>query len=154
MKRYMVNFMMMLRLLSSRIRHFIFPLLVLGAFSCNDEPVIPYVYVDFTIDVNSTEYLELNTVGGWVYVTGGYRGIIVYRAAIDEFMAYDRACTYDPDEECARIKVESSGLIAGDTCCGSRFLITDGSPLVDVPATIPLVRYTTYYDGQYLHVFN
>jgi nitrite reductase/ring-hydroxylating ferredoxin subunit len=130
-------------------------LLILASLSCGDkENQIPDVYVDFTINVNSTEYLELNTVGGWVYVTGGYRGILLYRASIDEFMAYDRACTYDPHADCARIKVEESGIIAGDTCCGSRFILLDGSPLKEVPARLPLKRYATYYDGLNLHVYN
>lgn len=129
--------------------------IVIMSISCGDNTeLIPNVPVDFTINVTNTQYIELNTVGGWIYLTGGYRGILIYRSSVDEFMAYDRACTYDFELECARIEMESSGIIAVDSCCGSRFIITDGSPLVEGPAYIALKRYQNYFDGEYLHVWN
>lgn len=47
-----------------------------GLTACSKEEnknEIPVVSVNFIIAPNSTEYLELNAVGGWVTVTGGYR---------------------------------------------------------------------------------
>ncbi len=120
----------------------------------NKDGVIPYVYVNFSIYPNSTEYIDLNTVNNSVYLTGGNKGIIVFRKSADEFMAYDRTCPYDPDVKEAIIEVTQQGsLIAIDSCCGSKFLLTDGSPIKG-PATLPLKQYHTAYDGDILHIFN
>jgi hypothetical protein len=114
---------------------------------------IPYVYVNFYINVNSTQYLGLNNIGGYVYVTGGVRGIIIYRRSTDEFMAYDRDCPYQPSNANAIIDVDASAVMAIDSSCGSQFLLLDGS-IVKGPATIFLKQYHTTFDGTTLHVFN
>jgi nitrite reductase/ring-hydroxylating ferredoxin subunit len=122
-------------------------------YSCDEESeetTIPYVYVNFTIYPNTLDFIP---DGGWVYVTGGYKGIIIYRPLHEEFLAYERACPYDPLEEEARLEVESSGIIAVDKNCGSRFLLTDGSP-VEGPARRSLKQYRTRYDGYSLTVTN
>ena len=97
--------------------------------SCKEDPddLIPYAHVDFVIDINSTFYNELSAVGGWVYVTGGYKGILIYRLSMEDFLAFERSCTYKPLDPCERITMESSGLSMIDSCCGSRFLILDGT---------------------------
>ena len=117
------------------------------------EDNIPYVYVDFYINTNSTQFLELHSVGGWVSVTGGVRGIIIYRKAVDEFIAYERNCTYQPNNTCALVSVDNSNLMLIDSCCGSMFLLTDGT-VIKSPASIPLKQYRTSFDGATLHVFN
>ena len=132
---------------------------MMSSFSgCKDKdqyPEIPYAVVNIFIDPNSTMYIELNAVGGWVYLTADppSRGIIVYRLSQDEFMAYERICPYDPDMASARVEVESSAVTAIDSLCGSRFILTDGQPFKG-PATLPLKQYRTYYDGSTLHIFN
>lgn len=118
----------------------------------NEDP-IPYVYVNFYINLNSPQYTDLNNIGGYVYVTGGYRGIVIYRNSIDEFKAFDRACPYKPSKECERVVVEETGITLVDTCCGSRFLLMDGS-VVNGPATISLKEYRTYFSGSNLQVRN
>lgn len=115
-----------------------------------NKDLIPYVYVNFTIYPNTIDYIA---IGQWVYFTGGYKGIIVYRPQSDEFMAYERACPYDPLTEGARVEVESSGLIAIDSVCGSQFILVDGSP-INGPASIPLKQYRTSWDGYALTIFN
>lgn len=119
----------------------------------NKEDLVPYAVVDFYINTTSTQYLELHTVGGWVNVTGGVRGIILYRKSVDEYMAFERNCTYQPSNSCARVSVDNTNLIAVDSCCGSKFLMTDGSVLQS-PAVYPLKQYRTSLDGGILHVFN
>jgi nitrite reductase/ring-hydroxylating ferredoxin subunit len=118
-----------------------------------NEDQVPYAVVDFYINVNSTQYLELHSVNGWVNVTGGVRGIIIYRKSVDEFMAYERNCTYQPSNSCARVSVDNSNVMAVDSCCGSKFLLVDGS-VVQSPAIIPLKQYRTTFDGATLHVYN
>jgi len=130
----------------------LFILIPLSQCKKNDDP-IPYVYVNFYVNLNAPQFYELTSVGGWVYVTGGFRGIVIYRNSIDEFSAYDRACPFKPSNECERIDVEATGVTAIDSCCGSRFLLIDGS-VVNGPATISLKSYKTYLSGMSLQVSN
>ena len=130
--------------------------LILIIQSCKkneSHPNIPNVYVNLYLDINSTQYIELNSVGGYVYLTGGYRGILVYRVSVEDFIAFERTCPYDPDKDCARIEMEPSGLTTVDSCCMSRYLILDGSVLRG-PSTIPLKQYRTSFDGNILHIYN
>jgi len=118
-----------------------------------DEEAVPNVQVNLVISTTDVAFNDLNAVGGWIYLIGGSRGIVIYRFSMDEFMAYDRHCTYEPKETCGIVAVDQSGVIAEDNCCGSQFILTDGS-VAGGPATIPLKRYQTSFDGNLLHVFN
>lgn len=129
----------------------LFSLLVIT--SCkNDEneDLIPYVTVNFTVYPNTIDFIP---IGQYEYFTGGYKGIIIYRPQEDEFMAYERACPYDPLTEGARVTVDGSGLIAIDTVCGSQFTLLDGSP-IEGPSKIALKQYRTSYNGDALYVYN
>ena len=114
---------------------------------------IPTVMVNFSINPNSTEYLELNHVTGWVPLTGGYRGIIVYRKSIDEFLAFERACPFDWQTPDAQVRVDTSGITLTCPVCSSRFIIIDGSPYQG-PSPYPLKQYRTAFDGNLLYVYN
>ncbi|HRS54663.1 MAG TPA: hypothetical protein P5250_08145 [Bacteroidales bacterium] len=128
--------------------------IILFASSCKEkENSIPYAKVDIYINVNSTQYIGLNSIGGWVYLTGGYRGIIVYRKSTEEFVAYERTCTYDPEIQTAKVQVENNGMIAIDSTCGSRFILIDGS-VYSTPAKVGLKQYRTEFDGNILHIYN
>ena len=121
--------------------------------SCGDETdrtEIPYIYVNFVIYPNTLHFIP---EGGYVYSSGGYKGLIIYRPLSDQFMVYERACPYDPLEDDARVVVEDNGIIAIDSLCGSRFILTDGSP-INGPATTGLKQYRTRYDGYSLTVTN
>jgi nitrite reductase/ring-hydroxylating ferredoxin subunit len=114
---------------------------------------IPVVAVSFIINPNSTEYQELNGTGGWVYLTGGYRGIIVYKKSDYEFMAYERACPYDWELTDARIDVEASWLTTICPSCKSKYILTDGTPF-EGPTHYALKQYQTQYDGTLLYISN
>lgn len=125
--------------------------------SCGKEQVedeIPYVYVNFEINPNSIAYGNLNIPGNWTYVTGGYKGIIIYHTAVkDEYIAYERTCPHDPLEQGSQLTVEDNQTIISCGSCESRYLILDGSRF-DGPAVRSLKRYQTHFDGTYLHVSN
>ncbi|HBG71927.1 MAG TPA: hypothetical protein DHV29_10220 [Bacteroidales bacterium] len=122
--------------------------------SCEkDEDRIPYVPVNIYIDINNANYNDLNAIGGYIYLTGGYKGLIVYRASYESFVAIERACPYHPNGDCERLVVESSGLTISDSVCGSRFIITDGS-VVNGPSKRPALTYNTLYDGFYIRIYN
>ena len=128
----------------------------------DDQPIDPG-YVNIFINPNSTEYIQLNSVGGWVYLYANppSRGIIVYRMTQDEFKAYERTPTYKPDscsvlepvKKLSKIIVDESGIMAIDTCSGSEYILLDGS-VVKGPATYPLFAFRTSYDGETLHIYN
>lgn len=134
----------------------LFFLLSIGLFnnSCSkdESETIPYIYVNFYIQPNSTLYNNLNVIGGWEYLTGGYSGIVVFRLSQDEFVAYDRACPYDYKNGC-RVVVEPSNVTMIDSCCNSHFIYTDGSPY-EGPVHVSLKHYRTSYDGNYLRITN
>ncbi len=116
------------------------------------EPV-PYASVNLDVYITDPAYVSLNAIGGWVYVTGGVRGLILYRKSNDEFLAFERNCTYRPSDNCALVKVESSNVSMADSCCGSRFQIMDGAVL-NGPASLPLKQYQTTFNGTLVHVYN
>jgi hypothetical protein len=141
---------------TSHVRAILILLVILFGQSCKKEepqPEIPYVYVNFTVNPNSTEYLELNSVNGWVTVYGGYQGIILFRSTIYDFMAFERACPNDPTEPGARITVDTSGTTAYCPVCKSKYILIDGS-VYDGPSHWPLKQYGTTYDGSLLYVYN
>jgi nitrite reductase/ring-hydroxylating ferredoxin subunit len=132
-----------------------FTLLILTT-SCKDEfrgSNIPSVPVNLFISLQDPEFIDLTTPTGWVYVTGGSRGIIIYRVNQDEFKAYDRHCTFDPTSSCGIIDMDVSNVTLSDACCGSIFSVFSGIPNQG-PAVQRLREYTTTFDGNSLSVFN
>ncbi len=137
-------------------------LLFIGfVYACKeDAKPLPYTNVNINIQPNSPLYPSLNTVGGFAMLTANYpsRGVIVYRLSSSQFLAYERTCPHDADaccnqDTCTRLVVESSGLEVIDPCCGSKFLIIDGS-VASGPSNYPLKQYAADYDGDILHIYN
>lgn len=126
-------------------------LLTLGA-RCNRDRVVPYVPVEFEININLPAYQALNAPSGWIYVSGGSRGIILYRLNNDEFMAYDRHGTYNIEDGC-QVAVSEDNILINDPCSDSQWLIIDGS-VASGPAERPLQQYNTYWNPPVLRVSN
>lgn len=122
--------------------------------SCRDRNNnrVPDVPVNIAININQPDFFNLSVVTGWVYVTGGSRGIIVYRKSQEEFVAIERHSSYQPEEACA-VVVNEDGVILQDPCSGSQWLITDGT-LVNGPAGLPLTTYDTQYSNPILYITN
>ncbi len=116
----------------------------------NNIPLVD-VYVD--VNINDPAYLKLKSVGGWEYLTGGSRGLIAYRISQTEFKVYDRHCTFQPSNTCALVSVDLNNATASDQCCGSSFLLLNGS-VSRPPAVLPLKEYTTIFDGTTLSIRN
>ncbi len=120
-------------------------LVLLNACDKDREHPVPYVYVDF--DFNIIHY-NLNSPGLSHQFSqtesGGYRGIIVYRLSMDEFRAFDRACPCDPNHCIVSINPDDQ-VLASDPCCGSTFLLLDGS-VVEGDAQFPLKPYQAIFN--------
>ena len=113
---------------------------------------MPDVLVNLSINLELPRFLPLNAVDGFVELEEeGYRGIIIYRHSWDVFTAFDRACPYHPSQE--GCLVEAQPPLAYDACCGSRFLLFDGS-VVTGPARWPLKQYQVFYNYPNLFISN
>ena len=119
----------------------------------NQQNEIPTVAVSISIDPNSTEFIRLNSVNGWEYLTGGYRGIIVFRSSTNGFMAFERACPYDWNSNTTRIVVDSSGITTVCPTCKSKFILLNGAPYAG-PSPYSMKQYQTTYNGTTLYIYN
>lgn len=134
---------------------FFFMVLALVLTACKKDKVggVPPVPVFVEINVNNPSYADLTTTGGWLYLTGGSLGMIIYRKSPTEFVAMDRHCPYQPHELC-RVVVDESEVVARDTtCCGSAYLIMDGS-VIQGPSALNLQTYNTAFNGTILRIYN
>jgi nitrite reductase/ring-hydroxylating ferredoxin subunit len=129
---------------------FIFIFLLIGINGCKDDytSVIPYVYVEFSI--NPYTEIDLNIPGGSIYIPKqGYGGIIVFHDFVESsnpFLAFDAACTHEVVPS-IRVIADGSG-IATCTDCKSQFMLFGGSGSVNKPPAIePLKQYHTYFSG-------
>ncbi len=129
---------------------FVFILISVGINGCKDDytSVIPYVYVDFSINPNT--HIELNVPGGSIYIPNeGFGGIIIFRDLVDSsnpFLAFDAACTHEVIST-IRVKADGTGIA---TCpdCKSEFILFGGSGGVNKPPAVePLKQYHTYFSG-------
>ncbi|MCW5912277.1 MAG: hypothetical protein KIT62_14500 [Cyclobacteriaceae bacterium] len=109
---------------------------------------IPIVsFPDIILNLSLPENNSLQVDGGYRQLSsGGVRGIIVYRVNSSTYMAYERNCSFRPNEACATVDVHTSGLFMLDACCNSSFSFTDGNP-TGGPAWRPLNRYRTQLSG-------
>lgn len=111
-----------------------------------DDPV-PYApFPDIVLNLNLPENIGLKTTGATLAVSGGVRGIIVYCKQPNDYVAYERNCSYHPNDACATVNVDVSKLFLVDPCCGSTFDLPTGNPTGGL-AVRPLVQYKTTYDG-------
>jgi len=115
---------------------------------------VPFVEVNFALNLDDPELIKLRTIGNWEYITGGSKGILVYRVSNTEFVAFDRNCTFDVTAICSQLDVDATGFKLNDyDCCGSEFSISTGSVLKG-PANVPLRQYVTNFDGRILTITN
>jgi len=113
--------------------------------------------VNFSILSGSAQYAPISVPTGTTYVNGyGYqgKGILVYRINTNQFVAFDRNCTYDGcNGTKTTIWVQTGNTSVKDSTCGSSYNITDGS-VITGPAVVALYPYKTNWDGNQLLIYN
>ena len=126
--------------------------------------VIPDVYVNFTLDINDPEFVNLSAIGSdtvdaktnnWGSGAAGFdgNGIIVYNGG-DAFYAFDRTCPHDYEVNGLSIKVKIDFTIATCPSCGTVYsLSASGTPASGV-GRYPLKNYRTSFDGRFVRVWN
>ena len=147
-ERVVVDFMIIANRISGSGRWICYLFL---AVSCgrdlSDDPIPIATFADYTINLALPEYLALGSDGGYKPIgTIGVRGVIVYRQDATTYYAYERNCSYHPNDACATVDVHSSHLYMICTCCGSNFSFSNGAPTGGV-AWRPLRRYKTQLSG-------
>lgn len=130
--------------------------LVSGFFSCNKNKLhpVPSIPFDINININLPTYSGLTGVGGYAFVDGGSKGIIVYRRSVHEFVAFD---LHSPaNEGSCNEPLENDPdnfLELRDKCTGAKFSLYDGSPISD--SEFGLRMYITVFDGNAnLRIYN
>jgi hypothetical protein len=117
----------------------------------SDDP-IPYVpFTEIIINLSFPEFASLRTDGGYKEINGGVRGVIIYRVNATSYNAFERNCSYHPNDACATVNVHNSGLYMTDPCCASTFDFSDGNPSGGI-AWRPLRRYRTQLNGLTLSI--
>jgi nitrite reductase/ring-hydroxylating ferredoxin subunit len=139
----------------SKLRHLIW-ITLLFVCSCDDnlgQDQIPIAdFQDVVINLTLPEYRDLNRDGTSIYLNrGGLRGLILYRENASSYIAFERTCSYLPNEACANVEIHSSTLYMTDPCCGSTFQFPNGQP-TSGPARFNLRIYETQLDGNVLTI--
>ena len=118
---------------------------------CNKQRVndlIPNVAVNEFVYLNNPSSFNLQVQGGWIYHTGGFAGLVVYRRYFtqqnNDFVAYERACPLHFAQSCGTLKVVDD-IFLECPCDGHQFLMFDGQP---IDGNSPQLRfYNTFFDG-------
>ena len=123
-------------------------------FSCQkDEDYIQNVMVDIDLNLTLPEFSDLQTVGNYIFINGGVKGIIVYHQGFDIYKTYDRNCSYQPYFSCAKID-SVNATIAICNCCDSKFLLGKDGQNIYGPALLPLKQYPNNLSGDFLYIYN
>lgn len=130
----------------------VFCLLFGSCESSDPQDQIPVAIVNETINLSNQQYLNLQFDGGHVNIDGGVRGITIYRVSASLYRAFERNCSFEPLNSCARVEVDGSNLFFTDPCCSSTFDF-NGFP-TGGPASLPLRQYITLLQGNLLTITN
>lgn len=126
-------------------------------FSCrgNSDNPVPNVPVNIQINILLPSYADLQTPGGYAYVNGGVKGIIVYRKSLNEFVCLDRMSTAEGGYDCDPLDVDPDNyLFLVDQCSDAVYSLLDGS-VTSGSASFPLRSYQYNYDGySTLYIYN
>lgn len=122
--------------------------------SCNtDTPELPDILVDEVVYLNNPSNIGLQSPGGWAYIPGGIRGIIVYRVTDTKFKAYERSCPHLSPNDCTFLDVENDIKVIC-RCDETEFLIVTGEPLNGAPLGLKEYRASYNYEYQTVNIYN
>ncbi|MBL7849760.1 MAG: hypothetical protein JNN04_02575 [Cyclobacteriaceae bacterium] len=118
----------------------------------SDDPIPLIAFPDHVINLLAPENQALAVNGGYKEINSiGVRGVILYRQSATTFLAFERNCSFRPNEACATVNVHVSSLYMIDPCCNSTFSFDSGSPTGGM-ASRPLRQYVTELVGLQLTI--
>ncbi len=114
------------------------------------------IYCFQILMLSATQLLLHYRTNNWGYRSAGYdsNGIIIYRANLDQFYAYDRTCPYDYVANGKSLKVNIDFIQAICPTCSTAYSLPTGGIPISGPGKYPLKNYRTIFDGRYLTVEN
>ena len=116
----------------------------------SDDNIPPAQFPDIVINLSLPSNIALASKGGYKEINdAGVRGIIVYCEELGVYHAYERNCSFSPNDACATVNVDASKLYMIDPCCGSSFDFTTGEP-IGGSAWRPLRKYQIIANGSEL----
>lgn len=133
--------------------------LLIHLYSCKEKVEhIPYVPVNFTVDLN--RFNDLTSTGfSAKYPYDGYGGVIIYCEFYDVaipsnsvYHAFDATCTFEISDTCSVVN-EGNGLKATCPCCGSTYMLYDGFP-ISGEASVSLKEYNISLLSNKLYISN
>ncbi len=125
-------------------------------FECEQNYPVPYVYVNFVIELSDPLFINLNSIGNSVVIPNeGNKGIIIINT-LEGFAAYDATCTYDPGHKWGKVVPDQTGVFATDTVCGSKFNLLYNGSVYEGPASLALKSYVADYNPNMktIHIHN
>ena len=125
-------------------------LLVFSSCEPQIQNEIPFVFVEIDINLNNVEFVDLQKDGGFVYILGGVRGIILYRKNLTTYKAFERNSPVNSSSVCAVLDVDESDLFIIDPCSQALFDF-DGTPINGI-SPFPLRQYITILDNNWLYI--
>jgi hypothetical protein len=133
---------------------FLTALLLLLLCGCNENQLaqdpLPYVFVNEQVFMNEVRALPLTTRdGAFIYISGGLKGIILYRKAPGQFIALERQSTSSAG---CQVKVDVTQQYVVDTCNTTQYDF-NGS-YIGGTATPNLRQYNVNYDGVRIAITN
>ena len=115
-------------------KYIVFYLFIIVLFGCNkDDGVnnnnvfLPNFPVDITINLNLPEYNNLQFVSNAVYINNGVagiRGVFVFNAGSDNYLAFDAACPNQALTDCSTMTI--NGIKALCACDGAEYSFFTG----------------------------
>lgn len=135
----------------SNLSFFLIPILILAFFVRCDKNETPFpnvsVYVTLSLDTQLKNVLP----GNYVEVDNyGIGGLIIFRVDNNDFLAFDRACTYEASHTCILEDSDHDGFF-DCPCCESRFWMVNSvdiaGTVLNGPANYPLKQYNCYFNG-------
>ena len=139
-----------------KFKNIVLLLFIFISCSCDkNQNIVPYVYVNQYVNISLPTYSNLNTIGGWVYISGGSKGIVIYRQSYDQFSTYDRQCTYNSGQGCGKVTLDSTNTYLECDCDNSQYQLFDGL-VIQGPANYSLKNYQSSFNvsSNQLHIYN
>ncbi len=127
-------------------------LLAAGCGKEDTSPALPDPPTNIQVVLSNLEYRALRQDGGFVRLTGGTYGIVLYRATSTTYRAFERLCPYQPQTHCAKMNVDPSTLFMRDSCCGTQWNFQGDA--TGGPGARPLKQYATTLSGGVLYITN
>jgi nitrite reductase/ring-hydroxylating ferredoxin subunit len=126
-------------------------LVLLSSCKKDTEGRIPDVFVDYHVTIQE---FSIKSSSGVLLVNGtGVAGLIIYRRPDNNYVAFDRCSSVNPEQKCA-VTPDDPSLTATDPCSGAKFSLYDGTPM-KAPAKRPLKQYYVYVtNSSEIHVTN